>query len=81
MENDIEKKFIAMKTDSERNVAKFLLNKGFTFVDSNAQIGESLNELLGEIDLLVTIKDYLFLVEVSKEKILMRKNHFLYKMG
>jgi hypothetical protein len=66
---DVEKKFANMENDSERKVARFLQKIGFTFVDSNSNFGESLNELLGEIDSLFTLDDYLFLIEVSDEKI------------
>lgn len=65
---EMEKKFAEMNNDEERNVANLLLDLGLTFVDANVRIGESSQEYLGEIDSLFTWNDYLFLIEVSKEK-------------
>lgn len=65
---EIEKKFSEMTTGEERDVANLLLDLGLNFVDSNKKIGETQQEHLGEIDLLFTIDDYLFLIEVSTER-------------
>ncbi len=65
---EMEKKFSEMNNDEERNVANLLLDLGLTFVDANVRIGESQQEYLGEIDSLFTWNDYLFVIEVSKEK-------------
>ena len=65
---EIEKKFAEMNNDEERNVADLLLELGLTFVDANVRRGESPQEYLGEIDSLFTWNEYLFLIEVSKER-------------
>jgi len=65
---EMEKKFTEMNNDEERNVANLLLDLGLTFVDANVRRGESPQEYLGEIDSLFTWNEYLFLIEVSKEK-------------
>jgi Holliday junction resolvase-like predicted endonuclease len=65
---EIEKKFVEMNNDEERNVANLLIDLGLTFVDSNVRLGDSQKEYLGEIDSLFTSNSYLFLIEVSKEK-------------
>jgi DGQHR domain-containing protein len=48
--------------------AQLFLNLGFTLVDANSVITNSTNQIIGEIDLLFIFKDYLFIVEVSKDK-------------
>jgi DGQHR domain-containing protein len=63
-----QKKIDQIQNESERNVANLLLNIGFTFEDSNSIITNSSDQRIGEIDLIFTFKDYLFLVEVSKDK-------------
>lgn len=65
---DIEKRIAAIKDENERKVAEFLRKLGFEFIECNLKVGEYEHQLLGEIDLLYKFQDYLFLVEVSKEK-------------
>jgi len=65
---DLEKKIAGILNENERKVAEFLRKLGFEFVECNFKIGEFEHQLLGEIDLLYKFQDYLFLVEVSKEK-------------
>jgi len=65
---EVENKISSIKDENERKVAKFLLKLGFEFVECNLEIGEFKHNLLGEIDLMYKFRDFLFLVEVSKEK-------------
>src|SRR5437879_5611522 len=65
---EAQKKISQIGNTEERSVAELLLNLGFTFVDSNSIIMNTANQRIGEIDLIFTFKDYLFLVEVSKDK-------------
>lgn len=65
---DVENKIAGIIDKNERRVAEFLRKLGFEFVECNLKIGEFEHQRLGEIDLLYKFQDYLFLVEVSKEK-------------
>lgn len=66
--SEAQKKIAQIRNDAERNVAELLLNLGFDFIDSNVIITNSPNQIIGEIDLIFVFKDYLLLVEVSKDK-------------
>lgn len=65
---EIEKMINEIKDSFERDVANLLLDLGLDIIDANVKVGKVQHELLGEIDSLFRIKDYLFLVEASKEK-------------
>lgn len=65
---DAEKKIAGIVDESERNVAHLLLNMGFSFLECNQKILNSDEKNIGEIDLLFTFEDYLFLIEVSKDR-------------
>lgn len=65
---EAEKRISLIKNENERNVAQLLLNLGFTFVDANPTIENSSKQKIGEIDSMFTFEDYLFLIEVSKDK-------------
>ena len=67
-DNENEKKILGIKNENERKIAEFLQKLELEFVDCNLKVGEHEHQLLGEIDLLYKFQDYLFLVEVSKEK-------------
>ncbi|MFZ1077196.1 MAG: hypothetical protein WAN47_07185, partial [Nitrosotalea sp.] len=63
---ETEQKIAKIENKNEREVADLLFKLGFTFVDANSIITNSSTQRIGEIDLIFTFKDYLFLVEVSK---------------
>ena len=65
---EAEKHITKITNESERRVADLLLNLGFTFIDSDSIILNSKKQRIGEIDLIFTFEDYLFLIEVSKDK-------------
>ncbi len=65
---ETEQKIAKIENKNEREVADLLFKLGFTFVDANSIITNSSTQRIGEIDLIFTFKDYLFLVEVSKDK-------------
>ena len=65
---DVETKIAKIENKDERKVAEFLRDLGFHLIDSNLKIGEKQEQLLGEIDLLYEFQNYLFIIEVGKEK-------------
>ena len=65
---EAQEKINSIENDAEKEIAELLLNMGFTFIDSNSIIENSLNQRVGEIDLLFSFEDYLFIVEVSKDR-------------
>jgi len=54
--------------DNERKVADFLNKIGFSFLDSRLEFKKSEAETAGEIDLLFTFQNCLFIIEVSTVK-------------
>jgi len=65
---EAQKKIEQIRNENERNVADLLLNLGFALVDTNSTITNSSDKKIGEIDSMFTFEDYLFLIEVSKDK-------------
>ena len=66
--SEVQEKIKKIKNDAERDIAELLFNMGFTFIDSNSIILNSSNQRVGEIDLLFSFEDYLFIIEVSTDK-------------
>jgi len=64
---EAEQKINKIKNEEERNVGDLLLNLGFQLVDCNTIILNSSSQRIGEIDLIFTFDNYVFLVEVSKD--------------
>jgi DGQHR domain-containing protein len=62
-----ETKISNMRNEGERIVGDLLINLGFQLVDGNVIVLNSSNQRIGEIDLIFTFEDYVFLIEVSKD--------------
>lgn len=65
---EAQKKIDQISNEEERRVANLLHNIGFALVDSNSIIINSSDQRVGEIDLLFTFEDFLFLIEVSNDR-------------
>ena len=65
---EMEEKINKMTNIQEKNVGELLLNLGFQLIDCNAIILNSADDRIGEIDLIFMFEDYVFLIEVSKDK-------------
>ena len=51
----------------EKKVAQLFHDLGFNFIESNHDVGLK-SEKIGEVDLLFTFEQFLFLIEVTKDK-------------
>ena len=51
----------------EKKVAQLFYDLGFNFIESNYDVSLE-SEKIGEVDLLFTFEQFLFLIEVTKEK-------------
>jgi len=65
---EAQKQITNIQNESEKNVAELLLNLGFDFIASNSIVNITEGQRIGEIDLLFTFEDYLFIIEVSKDR-------------
>lgn len=65
---EAETKISHIKNVSEREVGQLLLNLGLRLVACNSIILNTSGERIGEIDLIFTFEDTIFLVEVSADK-------------
>ena len=56
------------KNQFERDVGEFIQNIGFDVIDMDSKIYNSQKIIVGELDLLASFDDYLFLIEVNGDK-------------
>jgi len=63
----IQAKINKIKNLHEKDIAQFLLNLGFEFIDCNKEIKDENAEIIGEIDLIFSFENHLFLIEVTSK--------------
>ncbi|MCA9813402.1 MAG: hypothetical protein KC483_11180 [Nitrosarchaeum sp.] len=67
-QSEFIKKIELAKTESERQVGKLFYDMGFTLEAIDSDIKDSNENKIGDVDLVCTFDDYVFLIEVNGEK-------------
>lgn len=63
----IQAKINEIKNIHEKDIAQLLFNLGFEFIDCNKKIKNEKGEIIGEIDLIFSFENHLFLIEVTSK--------------
>jgi len=63
----IQERIDKIKDPYEKDIAQLLFNLGFEFIDCNVEIKNESSEIIGEIDLVFSFENHLFLIEVTSK--------------